>query len=54
MIVVLNDNELTLNDHVSKLCEKAIKKTHDLGRTSNCMNKEKLTILMNTFILHVS
>ena len=35
MIVVLNDNELTLNDHVSKLGEKGIQKTHDLGRTSN-------------------
>ena len=35
MIAVLNDNELTLNDHVSKLCEKGIQKTHDLGRTSN-------------------
>ena len=54
MIVVLNDNELSLNDHVSKLCEKAIQKTHDLGRTSNYMNKEKLTILMNIFILRVS
>ena len=51
MLVVLNYNKLTFNNHVSKLCEKTSQKTHAFAWTSNSMIKEKLAIPMNTFSL---
>ena len=45
------DNELTFNDHVAKLCNKASQKLHALTRVAHFMNKSKRRIIMRAFIL---
>ena len=44
------DNKLDFNEHISNIYKKAILKLHALARIAPSMNKEKLRILMKTFI----
>jgi len=44
------DNKLNFNDHVSKLCKKGNQKLHALARISPFLHKDKLRIIMKTFI----
>ena len=45
------DANLNFNEHVTKLCKKGNQKLHALSRISKFMSKEKLKILMKTFII---
>ena len=44
------DNALNFDMHVSKLCKKANKKFHAIGRLSNYMHQEKLSLIMKALI----
>ena len=44
------DNQLDFSEHVTKLCKTGNQKLHALARISKYMNKEKIKILMKTFI----
>ena len=44
------DNKLDFNEHISNIYKKASLKLHALARIAPYMNKEKLRILMKTFI----
>ena len=44
------DNNLNFNEHVSKLCKKGNQKLHALARISKYLSKDKLKIIMKTFI----
>ena len=44
------DDKLNFNEHVSKLCKKGNQKLHALARISKYMNKDKLRLIMRTFI----
>ena len=44
------DKNLDLNEHVSNLCKKGNQKLHALARISNYLSKDKLKIIMKTFI----
>ena len=44
------DNELKFNDHITNLCKNANLKLHALARISHLMDKEKLRIVMKSFI----
>ena len=44
------DNKLNFSEHVTKLCKKGNQKLHALARISKYIDKQKLKILMNTFI----
>ena len=50
LLGVTIDNKLNFNDQVSIICKKASQKLHALARISNLMSKDKLRILMKTFI----
>ena len=50
LLGVLIDKQLNFNEHVSKLCKKGNQKLHALARISKYLSKEKLRILMKTFI----
>ena len=45
------DNNLNFNEHVSKLCKKGSQKLHALARISKHLSKDKLKLIMKTFIL---
>ena len=44
------DKNLNLNEHVSNLCKKGNQKLHALARISKYLSKDKLKIIMKTFI----
>ena len=44
------DNKLTFNDHVTKLCNKASKKIHALGRIASYMSSDKLKLIVRAYI----
>ena len=44
------DNNLDLNEHVSNLCKKGSQKLHALARISRYLSRDKLKIIMKTFI----
>ena len=44
------DEKLNFNEHVTKLCKKGSQKLHALARISKFMSKDKLKIIMKTFI----
>ena len=44
------DDKLNFNEHVSKLCKKGNQKLHALARISKYMDKDKLRLIMRTFI----
>ena len=44
------DDKLDFNEHVSKLCKKGNQKLHALARISKFLNKDKLKLIMRTFI----
>ena len=44
------DNNLNFSEHVTKLCKKGSQKLHALARISKYISKDKLKILMKTFI----
>ena len=44
------DKQLNFNEHVSKLCKKGNQKLHALARVSKYPSKDKLRIIMKTFI----
>ena len=44
------DKQLNFNEHVSKLCKKGNQKLHALARVSKYLSKDKLRIIMKTFI----
>ena len=44
------DNKLNFSEHVSKLCKKGNQKLHALARIAKYMSKDKLRIVMKTFI----
>ena len=46
------DNKLTLNEHVSKLCEKASNKINDLARIFPYMPISQQKTIMNTYFYH--
>ena len=45
------DSTLNFNEHVSKLCKKGNQKLHALARISKYLSKDKLRIIMKTFII---
>ena len=47
--VIIIDNKLTFNEHVSKLCKKASNELHALARISKYMTKDKLRTIINAF-----
>ena len=49
LLGVLIDNEVTFNEHVSKICKKANNKLHALSWISKYMTKDKLRTIMNVF-----
>ena len=50
LLGVCIDNKLDFNEHVSNICKKVSKKLHALRRVSHLMNKDKLRIIMKSFI----
>ena len=44
------DDKLNFNEHGSKLCKKGYQKLHALARISKFLNKDKLKLIMKTFI----
>ena len=44
------DKQLNFNDHVVKICKKGNQKLHALARVSRYLSKDKLRILMKTFV----
>ena len=44
------DNKLNFNEHVIKMCKKASKKIHALGRIAKYMTSDKLKLIMKAFI----
>ena len=50
LLGVIIDNKLDYSEHVSYLCKKVSSKLHALVRISNYMSKDKLRILMKSFI----
>ena len=50
LLGIIIDNKLDFNEHVSKLCKKVSSKLHALARISNFMSKNKLRLLMKSFI----
>ena len=44
------DNKLNFNEHVMTLCKKCNQKLHAFARISKYLTKDKLRILMNTFV----
>ena len=44
------DNKLNFNEHVSNICKKANQKLHALARIGQYLEKDKLRIIMKTFI----
>ena len=50
LLGVCIDKQLNFNEHVSKLCKKGNQKLHALARVSRFLSKDKLRILMKTFI----
>ena len=45
------DEHLKFTEHITKLCKKGNQKLHALARISKYLNKDKLKILMKTFII---
>ena len=45
------DSNLNFNEHVSKLCKKGNQKLHALARISKYLSKDKLKIILKTFII---
>ena len=50
LLGVYIDKQLNFNEHVSKLCKKGNQKLQALARISRYLSKDKLKILMKTFI----
>ena len=50
LLGVCIDNKLDINEHVSNICKKVSNKLHALRRVSHLMNKDKLRIIMKSFI----
>ena len=50
LLGVTIDNKLNFGQHVSKLCKKVSSKLHALARISNYMSKDKLRVIMKSFI----
>ena len=50
LVGVTIDKNLDLNEHVSNLCKKGNQKLHALAQISNYLSKDKLKIIMKTFI----
>ena len=50
LLGVIIDKKLNFNEHVSKLCKKGNQKLHALARVSKYLSKDKLRIIMKTFI----
>ena len=50
LLVIIIDNKLNFNEHISKLCKKVSQKIHALARISNFMSTEKLRKIMKAFI----
>ena len=51
LLGIIFDTELNFDAHVSKLCKKANQKFHALSRVAKYMAKDKLRIVMNSFII---
>ena len=51
LLRIIFDTELNFDAHVSKLCKKANQKFHALSRVAKYMAKDKLRIVMNSFII---
>ena len=50
LLGIVIDNKLNFNEHVTKMCKKAIKKLHALSRIANYMTSKKLKLVMRAFI----
>ena len=50
LLGVFIDKKLDFSEHVSKLCKKGNHKLHALARISKYLSKDKLRIVMKTFI----
>ena len=44
------DHNLNFTEHFTKLCKKGSQKLHALARVSKYLSKEKLRLLMKTFV----
>ena len=44
------DDKLNFNEHVTKLCKKGSQKLHALARISKYLSKDKMKVIMKTFI----
>ena len=51
LLGVFIDKKLDFSEHVSKLCKKGNQKLHALARISKYLSKDKLRVLMKTFII---
>ena len=51
LLGVFIDRKLDFSEHVSKLCKKGNQKMHALARISKYLSKDKLRVLMKTFII---
>ena len=50
LLGIIIDNKLNFNDHISNLLKKGNQKLHALARISKYLDKDKLRIVMKTFI----
>ena len=50
LLGVTIDNKLNFDEHVHKICKKASQKLHALARISKYLDKNKLRVIMKTFI----
>ena len=51
LLGIIFDTKLNFDAHVSKLCKKANQKFHALSRVAKYMSKDKLRIVINSFII---
>ena len=50
LLGILIDQKITFSEHIIQLCKNGNQKLHALARVAKYLSKEKLKILMNTFI----
>ena len=50
LLGVTIDNKLNFSEHLSKLCKKVSSKLHAFARISNYMSRDKLRVIMKSFI----
>ena len=51
LLGIILDKELKFDDHINALCKNASKKLYAIRRISKFLNKEKLLLIINSFVL---